>query len=103
MPVYLKVMLPTPGVRPFGYAGPQASFELRCRRANGASCEPRQTERKKTVYGGVIGGGVRLGGRTGLSIEGRYVYGLTDLKLTTITNTNSFRHRTFMVLVTVGN
>ena len=103
VPVYLKVILPTPGIRPFGYAGPQASFELRCRRANGGGCEPRPAERKKTVYAGVIGGGVRLGGRTGLSIEGRYLYGLTDLKLTTITNTNSFRHRTFMILVTVGN
>jgi hypothetical protein len=31
VPVFLRVMLPTPGVRPFAYAGPQASFELRCR------------------------------------------------------------------------
>jgi hypothetical protein len=33
-----------------------------------------------------------------LSIEGRYVYGLTDLKLNTVTSSESFKSRTFLIL-----
>jgi len=103
VPAYLRVSLPTPGVRPFVYAGPQLSFEVKCRRANGADCQPEAAgERKKTTYAGIIGAGVRLGGRTGLTIEGRYVYGLSDLKVETITSSDSFRHRTLLLLIGVG-
>jgi hypothetical protein len=102
IPGYLKVTIPTPGIRPFIYAGPQVSIETKCRTANGAAACP-DAGRKKTDYAGVIGGGVRLGGKSlGLSLEGRYVYGLSDLKLSTVTSSESYKNRTFMVLVGIG-
>lgn len=102
IPAYLKVNIPTPGIRPFIYAGPQVSFEAKCRTANNTAPCPN-TGRKKTDYAGVIGAGVRLGGKAaGISIEGRYVYGLTDLKLSTVTSSESYNNRTFMVLVALG-
>jgi hypothetical protein len=30
-PVYAKVQVPTPGVSPFGYLGPQVWFEVTCK------------------------------------------------------------------------
>jgi hypothetical protein len=99
VPVYLKLTLPIPGVRPFAYAGPQVSFEIKCREANGGVC-PADANRAKTNYAAVIGGGVKIG-RT-LGLEGRYVYGLSDLKLATVTSGDSFKHRTFMLLLSLG-
>ncbi|MBX3145947.1 MAG: PorT family protein [Gemmatimonadales bacterium] len=101
IPVFLKVNLPTPGVRPYLFAGPQFSFEVKCQRGNGTGCGNRDGD-SKTDYAGVIGGGVRLGGSLGLSVEGRYVYGLKDLNLTTLTDNQSFKNRTFMILLGVG-
>jgi Outer membrane protein beta-barrel domain len=97
VPVYARLSLPVPGISPFAYAGPQASFEVACH-AGGSDCP--DTGRPKTTYAGVIGGGLRLMG--GLSVEGRYVYGLTDLKLNTVQSTGSYKTRTFMVLVGFG-
>ena len=97
VPVYLRVNLPSPGVAPFAYAGPQASFELRCR-AGTVDCPT--TTRPKTSYAGVIGGGARLGGP--FSVEGRYVYGLTDLKLSTIISATSYHSRSFAILAGVS-
>ncbi len=97
VPVYLRLSMPVPGISPFAYAGPQASFEMACQ-AGGSNCP--DTGRPKTTYSGVIGAGVRLMG--GLTIEGRYVYGLTDLKLSTVQNTDSYKSRTFMVLLGLG-
>ena len=97
IPVYLRVGMPTPGISPFVYAGPQASFELQCR-AGGMDCPA--TGRPKTTYAGVIGAGVRLVG--GLTVEGRYIYGLTDLKLNTVTASQSYHTRSFLVLVGLG-
>jgi len=97
VPVYLRIAAPVPGISPFAYAGPQASFELQCR-AGGADCPA--TGRPTTSYSGVIGAGLRLPG--GLTVEGRYVYGLTDLKLNTISTTESYRTRSFLVLVGFG-
>jgi len=37
VPAYLRVSLPTPGMSPFAFAGPQVSFELHCG-ANGGAC-----------------------------------------------------------------
>ncbi|MEO8453489.1 MAG: porin family protein, partial [Gemmatimonadota bacterium] len=95
VPVYLRLMVPTPGVRPFAYLGPQISFELRCK-ANDFDCP--DGNRKKTTYAGVIGGGLRFGARRGFSVEGRYVYGLNDLKLGTLTDQNSYKTRSFMLM-----
>jgi hypothetical protein len=95
VPAYLNVALPFPGLAPFAYAGPQASFEVRCRTGGGA-CPA--SDRPKTSYAAVIGGGIRLGTGGALSIEGRYVYGLTDLKLSTITSSTSYKTRSFLIL-----
>jgi hypothetical protein len=103
IPGYVKVTIPTPGIRPFVYAGPQVSFEAKCRTANNTAPCPDNDGRKKTDYAGIIGAGVRLGGKaTGLSLEARYVYGLSDLNLSTVTASESYKNRTFMLLVGLG-
>ena len=101
LPIYLRLELPSQGIRPFAYAGPQVSYEVRCRTASGADCAA-DSDRKKWDYAGIIGAGVRIGGRLGFSVEGRYVYGLKDLKLSTITSEDSYQTRSFMILVGVG-
>ncbi len=97
IPVYLRVMIPTPAIKPFAYLGPQVSFEVNC--SNGSGDCP-DNGRKKTLYAGLIGGGIRFGGKTaaGFSLEGRYVYGLTDLKPSTVTSSESYEQRTFLLL-----
>jgi len=101
VPAYLKVNIPTSGVRPFVYAGPQISFEVRCKTAGGGECTTT-SPRKSTDYAGVIGAGLRLGKGTAVTLEGRYVYGLQDLKLSTVTSGESYKNRTFMILIGVG-
>lgn len=104
VPAYVKVTIPTPGVAPFIYAGPQVSFEVRCHTANGAPCGASST-RKKTDYAGIIGAGVHVGslGKLGVGIEGRFVYGLRNLELSTVTSSTSFKNRTFMILGSIGS
>jgi hypothetical protein len=46
----------------------------------------------------VIGGGVRLGAASAFTLEGRYIYGLTDLKLSTVTSSESYKTRSFAIL-----
>ena len=96
VPVFLRALFPTPGIAPYAYAGPQVSFELRCR--TGDSTCPA-TNRPSTSYAAVIGGGARLGATSALTLEGRYVYGLTDLKLSTLTSSDSYKTRSFLILV----
>lgn len=96
VPVFLRALFPTPGIAPFAYAGPQVSFELRCRAGNSACPD---TDRPSTSFAGVIGGGARLGATSALTLEGRYVYGLTDLKLSTVTSSESYKTRSFLILV----
>lgn len=95
VPAYVRMGLPTMGLTPFAYAGPQVSFELRCRTGSG-DCP--STDRPKTTFAAVIGGGVRLGAQGGFTVEGRYIYGLTDLKLSTITSSQSYQTRSFLLL-----
>jgi len=95
VPVFVRVLFPSPGVAPYAYAGPQLSFELRCR-AGSSPCP--DTNRPSTSYAAVIGGGARLGATSAFTIEGRYIYGLTDLKLSTITSSESYKTRSFMIL-----
>jgi Outer membrane protein beta-barrel domain len=97
VPVYLRVALPTGPVSPFAYVGPQGSYELNCGTGSG-NCP--DSGRPKVTYSGVIGAGLQLGSR--LSLEGRYVYGLTDLKLSTISTTQSYQTRSFLVLLGFG-
>jgi hypothetical protein len=96
VPVYLRVMIPAHGLQPFVYAGPQLSFEVHCG-SNQFGCP--SLDRPKTTYAGIIGGGVRLGWEGGVSIEGRYMYGLKDLKLGTVTTGDSYKNRSFEILV----
>ncbi len=98
IPVFLRVALSNPALTPFAYAGPQWSKELSCK-SDGADCP--DTGRPKTTYAGVIGAGVRLGSH-GISAEGRYVYGLSDLKLNTVSSTDSYKSRSFLLLVGIG-
>ena len=74
---------------------------MRCRTGNDADCADT-SPRKSTDYAAVIGAGLRLGRGTGITVEGRYVYGLQDLKLSTLTSGDSYKHRTFMLLVGIG-
>lgn len=97
VPAYARVRIPLPGIAPFAYAGPQVSFELRCNDGSGA-CPTG--DRPKTTYAAVIGAGVRLMSR--LSVEGRYIYGLTDLKLSTVTSAESYQTRSFAILAGIG-
>ncbi len=103
VPVYLKVRIPTPGVKPFGYAGPQVSYEVKCRTGAGVDCGNYSTSgRSRWDYAAVIGAGIRIGGSTGFGIEGRYVYGLKDLKPSTVTSGSSYKNRSFLLLVSIG-
>jgi len=103
VPVYLKATIPAGGIQPFVYAGPQISFEVRCRTASGAECATNSI-RKKTDYAGVVGAGLRFGSSSGgLGIEGRYIYGLRDLELSTVTSSTSYKTRTFEILVSIGS
>jgi len=99
VPVYVRVALPMASMMPFAYAGPQASFELKCG-AGSLNCP--DTGRPKAAFAGVIGGGLRFGARRGVSVEGRYVYGLTDLKLSTVSTTTSYQTRSFLLLAGIG-
>jgi outer membrane protein with beta-barrel domain len=97
IPAYLELQVPLEGIIPYGYVGPEVSFELSCRNED-TDCPT--SDRPKTDYAGVIGAGVRLGavGKSGFSAEARYVYGLRDLKPTTITSDESFKTRSFLIL-----
>ena len=98
VPFYLKLTLPTPGISPFAYAGPQASFEMNCD-AGGGTCP---SGRAKLTYAGIIGGGVKIGMLHNLLLEGRYVYGLTNLNLSNVTNSGNYQTRSFMLLAGLG-
>jgi hypothetical protein len=96
VPAYLRLSFPTNSITPFVYAGPQISFEIRCR-AGDIDCA--DDGRETTSYAGIIGAGIRFGGRAaGLFVEGRYIYGLSDLKLSTVFDDDSFETRSFMIL-----
>jgi hypothetical protein len=95
VPVFVRALFPTPAIAPFAYAGPQVSFELRCR-AGSSACP--DTDRPSTTYAAVIGGGARLGATSAFTVEGRYIYGLTDLKLSTVTSSDSYKTRSFLIL-----
>ena len=99
IPVYLRLAVPSAALTPFAYVGPQASFELKCG-AGSLNCP--DTGRPKASFAGVIGAGVRFGALHGLSVEGRYVYGLTDLKLSTVSTSTSYQTRSFLLLAGIG-
>lgn len=98
IPVYVKVQVPTPGLSPFAYAGPQVSFEISCK-VGDTDCD--DGDRSKTDYAGIIGAGLKIGNeqKFGFTVEARYIYGLKDLKVATVTDEDSFKTRSFMILV----
>ena len=103
VPVYLRIKIPTPAIKPFVYAGPQISYEVKCRTGAGGDCGNYSSSgRERWDYAGVIGAGIRFGGALGFGIEGRYVYGLNDLKLSTITSSSSYKNRSFLLLGSFG-
>lgn len=97
IPVYVKLQAPTPGISPYGYVGPQVSFEVTCK-VDDVDCA--DGDRSKTDYAGVVGAGVKFGneGGVGFTAEARYIYGLKDLKLDTVTSSESFKTRSFLIL-----
>jgi hypothetical protein len=97
VPAYVKFTLPTPGIAPFAYAGPQVSFQVKC----SAGPNPCPSGMPKTTTAAVIGAGVRLG-NPGLQLEGRYVYGLTDLKLSTVSSASNYKTRSFLLLAGIS-
>ena len=98
VPAYLRFALPNPMVTPFGYLGPQLSFELNCDSGNG-SCP---SGRDKLSYAGIAGAGLKFGMLMNASIEGRYVYGLNDLNMGTVTTRANYQTRSFMLLAGIG-
>jgi len=103
VPAYLKIKIPTPAIKPFIYAGPQISYEVKCRTGAGGDCgDYSTTGRKRWDYAGIIGAGIRFGGSVGFGIEGRYVYGLKDLKPSTVTSGSSYKNRSFLLLGSIG-
>lgn len=98
VPAYLHLQLGSPALAPYAYAGPQMSFELKCDAGTGAC----PSGRPKTTYAAVIGAGVRLGALSNVSVEGRYIYGLTDLKLNTVTTSENYKTRSFLLLFGLG-
>jgi hypothetical protein len=94
VPVLVKLTLGTPGVQPMIYAGPSVGFRLNCKVLE-ANC-PSGTV-KSTDWGAVLGGGLRFGGKKGLTIEGRYTWGLKDIH--DVGSGVDQKTRTFLALV----
>lgn len=96
IPVLLKITLPVPVVQPFVYAGPSIGLRLSCK-VGEAACAGGLV--KSTDFGAALGGGIRLGGAKGLTLEGRYMWGLKDIH--NVTAGVETRTRTFLVLAGV--
>jgi hypothetical protein len=96
VPVTLRLTAAGEQVSPFAYAGPQLSIEIQCD-ADSTRCP--DSGRKKTTFAGIIGAGLRFPALGGLSLEGRYVYGLTDLNLSTVSTAESYKSRSLLLLL----
>lgn len=96
IPIYVRVMAPATGFAPFVYAGPQVSFEVRC---DGGLEDCPETGRSTATYAALAGVGIHL--MEALSIEGRYMWGLSDLELDTVTEEENYRNRSLMILAGV--
>jgi hypothetical protein len=94
IPVLVKLTLGTPGVQPMIYAGPSVGFRLTCQVME-IDCASGTI--KSTDWGAVLGGGLRIGGNKGLTIEGRYTWGLKDIH--DISSGVDQKTRTFLALV----
>jgi len=95
VPVFLRALFPTPGCRAYRVRRTASLFRAAVPRG-WTDCP--NTNRPSTSYAAVIGGGVRLGAASAFHVEGRYIYGLTDLKLSTVTSSESYKTRSFAIL-----
>jgi hypothetical protein len=98
VPLYFRFSIPNPVATPFALAGPQVALELNCD-SNGGNCPSGRT---KTTVDGVAAIGVKFPMLAGLSVQGRYIYGLQDLNYGTVSNQNNYRQRSFMLLLGLG-
>jgi hypothetical protein len=98
VPAMLRIAIPAGAIAPYLFAGPQLSWEVSCETGTG-SCSG---DRDELSYAAIIGAGVRLGDASRFSIEGRYMYGLSDFDYSTVTSSSSYRQRNFMILGGVG-
>jgi hypothetical protein len=96
VPLYLRLAIPNPVITPFAMIGPQISFELNC---TGGNCPSGNTG---TTYAGVVGAGLKFHTLGGVSLQGRYVYGLSNLNYNTVNNTSNYKPRSFMLLLGLG-
>jgi hypothetical protein len=99
LPLLVRASIPLPGVAPYAFAGPQISYELACNAGDG-DCPGG--DRPLWPKAGVIGAGVAFGASTTISVEARYIYGLQDLNLETVTSQESYRERSFVVLAGIA-
>jgi hypothetical protein len=97
VPLLVGFTLSTGGLSPFAYAGPQISFELRCK-VGDVDC-PDET-RETTDYAAVLGAGLQFGAAGGFTVEGRYIYGLRNLNFNEAIETigDETKTRSFLVL-----
>lgn len=98
VPALLRIAIPAGAVAPYLFAGPQLSWEVSCETGTG-NCSG---DRDELSYAAIVGAGVRLGDASRFSIEGRYMYGLSDFDYSTVTSSSSYRQRNFMILGGVG-
>lgn len=96
VPLLVRLNIPIEGFAPFVVAGPQASFRMSCDLA-GDRCP---LDMPSTDWGAAIGGGVRLGTRPAITVEGRYTFGLRNIR--DISDGFDPKARTFMVLAGIG-
>ena len=99
VPVYARLILPLESISPFAYLGPQASFELKC---TTESVDCPDTQRAKINYAGTIGAGLKFNALHAFSVVARYIYGLSDLKLSTVSTRENYQTRSFMLLAGFG-
>lgn len=98
LPLYVRLEATNDAVSPFAYIGPQFSFEISCATDGSIDCP---AGRPSTSYAGIIGAGLRFGVRA-FTLEARYVYGLSDLELDTVTDSDSYQTRSFLILAGIG-
>ncbi len=100
VPAFLEVKLPIPAVQPYLYAGPQVSYQINC--STSGSTTSCSNSSSNWSYAADVGLGVRLGGSTAVTLEGRYMYGLSDFNWGTVSSSSSYRTRQFLILAGIG-
>ena len=96
LPLLVRLNIPVGGVTAYGLAGGLLDIVLNCDLVGGAC--PNYVS--KHDFGVALGGGIRFSGRRGLSIEGRYTWGLREVS--EISTGLDQRTRTFMILAGIG-